>query len=57
MTPIINTNIDALTLSGVSISGTVSQAEVKNVSVPVVTSGIHLDMIAISAVDVSNITP
>jgi hypothetical protein len=56
VTPIINTNIDSLALSGVSISGTVTQAEVKNISVPVIISGINLDTISIGAIDVSNIT-
>ena len=56
VTPIINTNIGSLTLSGVTISGSVTDAEVHNISVPVVISGINLKTITIGAIDVTNIT-
>jgi len=56
VTPIINTNIDSLTLSGVSISGSVSKAQITNVSVPIVITGINLKTITIGAIDVTNIT-
>jgi hypothetical protein len=56
VTPIINTNIGSLTLSGVTLSGSVSKAEIQNVSVPVVITGINLKTITIGAIDVTNIT-
>jgi hypothetical protein len=56
VTPIINTNIDSLKLSGVSISGSVSKAQITNVSVPIVITGINLKTISIGAIDVTNIT-
>ena len=56
VTPIINTFIGSLVLSGVSISGSVTQAEVQNISVPIVISGINLKTISIGAIDVNNIT-
>jgi len=56
VTPIINTNIDSLKLSGVSISGSVSKAQITNVSVPIVITGMNLKTISIGAVDVTNIT-
>ena len=54
--PIINTFIGSLVLSGVSISGSVTQAEVQNISVPIIISGINLKTISIGAIDVNNIT-
>jgi hypothetical protein len=56
VTPIINTYIGSLTLNGVSISGSVTQAEIQNISVPIAISGIDLKTITIGAIDVSNIT-
>jgi hypothetical protein len=56
VTPIINTNIDSLKLSGVSISGSVSKAQITNISVPIVITGINLKTISIGAIDVTNIT-
>jgi hypothetical protein len=55
VTPIINTHIGSLTLNGVSISGSVANAEIQNVSVPIVISGIDLQTITIGAIDVNNI--
>jgi hypothetical protein len=56
VTPIINTYIGALTLSGVTISGSVAQANLQNVSVPIVITGINLKTIAIGGIDINNIT-
>ena len=56
VTPIINTYIGSLTLNGVSISGSVTQANIQNISVPIVVSGIDLKTVTIGAIDVSNIT-
>lgn len=56
VTPIINTFIGSLELTGVSIAGSVAQAEIQNISVPIVISGINLKTITIGAIDVSNIT-
>jgi hypothetical protein len=56
VTPTINTSIGSLELIGVSISGSVAQAEIQNISVPIAISGINLKTITIGAVDITNIT-
>jgi hypothetical protein len=56
VSPVINTFIGSLVLSGVSISGSVTTAEIHNISVPIVISGINLETITIGAIDVNSIT-
>jgi len=56
VTPIINTFIGSLLLNNVRVSGSVAKAEIQNISVPIVISGINLNRITIGAIDVNNIT-
>jgi hypothetical protein len=56
VTPIAHISIGSLDLQGVSIAGSVNQATVLNVSVPIDIRGINLKTINIGQIDVNNIT-
>jgi hypothetical protein len=56
VTPIAHTHIASLLLGGVGISGSVGQASVQNISVPVDIQGISLTTINIGQIDANNIT-
>jgi hypothetical protein len=56
VTPIAHISIGSLDLQGVSIAGSVNQATIQNVSVPVDIRGINLKTIDIGQIDVNNIT-
>ena len=56
VTPTIDTYIGSLELSGVSISGSIAEANIQNISVPIAINGINFNTITIGAIDISNIT-
>jgi hypothetical protein len=56
VTPTAHINIGSMDLQGVSIEGSVNQATIQNVSVPVDIRGINLKMIDIGQIDVNSIT-
>jgi len=56
VTPIAHTHIHSLMLGGVEISGSVNQATIQNISVPVDIQGISLTTISIGQIDANNIT-
>jgi hypothetical protein len=56
VSPIADVNIGSLLLQSVSISGTVKQASIQNVSVPVDVRRINLKTINIGQIYVNNIT-